>query len=104
LDTSEVTAKCDEVHCEYQTLGHFHSCEYDEGWSMCGKHTLQPSYQDNVSFLSVKADQTGMSAITKTYNVSAFPTVILFGVEVDHIAAPAGGGRKVSKMVECIDY
>jgi thioredoxin-like negative regulator of GroEL len=50
---------------------------------------LVPIYQDNVPFLSVKADQTGMSAIAKTYNVSAFPTVILFrgGVEVDRTLA-----------------
>jgi hypothetical protein len=65
------------------------------------------------SCLSVKADQTGMSAIGKTYNVSAFPTVILFrgGVEVDRISAPAGGsegssvtnGRVVERSVRWLN-
>ena len=72
---------------------------------------LVPIYQDHVPFLSVKADQTGMSALAKQFNITSFPAIILFrgGKEIDRIETTLGGdgslnnGRIVERLVRVLN-
>lgn len=63
---------------------------------------LIPLYQDSVHFISVKADAVHLKEISKTYKISAFPTLVLLrgGKEVDRIV---NADRLIDRLVQSIN-
>jgi thiol-disulfide isomerase/thioredoxin len=68
---------------------------------MPGVTELVPLYQDMATFLTVRADCHGMAPISKSLNVTTFPTFVFFrgGVEIDRIV---GHERIFEKLVRTL--